>query len=421
MTKKYQWHYDKPDVLNVHSSAKHRVLRAYLKKYIHILSSNPRMPKLDLHIIDGFCGGGRYQDERTRQICDGSPLILLDAVQEAEKEINKTRKNPFHVNARFYFIDKDPDAISCLKQVLKDRGYTDQEKVNYTHGAFLEEVDALLKRITRDGQHVHARALFFLDQCGYSSVPFYALQKILRTLHNAEIILNFAIDYFLTYFNPGEKYKKITTDLGIGNRDFEQLCEHLQKGKAEAKFLLQCNVARLMFEKSMARYMTRFFIHSREDRRDYWLVHLSNHDRAHEVMLSIHWDLKNTFSHYGKPGLNVFPELIGYNPDKDITLMGEQLFDFGDDARLMSKHALLQQLPILVHTQNQPVSFSDIRRMTALNTPASVDIYKEVFIELAHYGELSIQTPNGGRRRKANQIRANDLIIPSSQISFLIP
>jgi three-Cys-motif partner protein len=62
-----------------HSLAKHRVLKAYLERYVSVLSANPRQEQLKLTLVDGFAGGGLYLDSRTKEERPGSPLIMLVA------------------------------------------------------------------------------------------------------------------------------------------------------------------------------------------------------------------------------------------------------------------------------------------------------------------------------------------------------
>ena len=88
-SKKYDW----SDPLNlptleVHSIAKHEVLRAYISRYLEVLNLNPRIPSFKINLIDGFSGGGQYSHELTGDLCAGSPTIILDTVRDAEIAIN---------------------------------------------------------------------------------------------------------------------------------------------------------------------------------------------------------------------------------------------------------------------------------------------------------------------------------------------
>ena len=48
-----------------------------------------------------------------------------------------------------------------------------------------------------------------------------------------------------------------------------------------------------------ATYDTPFFVRPRQSRRALWFLHLSRHPTARDVMIQRHWDLQNTFEHYG--------------------------------------------------------------------------------------------------------------------------
>jgi three-Cys-motif partner protein len=73
-----------PPLIRPHSLAKHRVLRAYLEKYVSVLTANPKQETMRLTLVDGFAGGGKYLDSRTKEERPGSPLIMLEAMKAAE-------------------------------------------------------------------------------------------------------------------------------------------------------------------------------------------------------------------------------------------------------------------------------------------------------------------------------------------------
>jgi len=43
------------------------------------------------------------------------------------------------------------------------------------------------------------RAIFVLDQCGYSAVPFQCIREIFASVKNPEVILTFAADSLIDY------------------------------------------------------------------------------------------------------------------------------------------------------------------------------------------------------------------------------
>ena len=79
--KDYEWDFAEPPPIGPHSLAKHRILREYVEEYVRVLTSNPRIDRLVLNLVDGFAGGGLYVDHAAPTIIHpGSPQILLDAV-----------------------------------------------------------------------------------------------------------------------------------------------------------------------------------------------------------------------------------------------------------------------------------------------------------------------------------------------------
>lgn len=411
-----------PPKIAPHSRAKHDVLKEYIKQYVRVLTANPRMPKLTLHLVDGFSGGGIYLDKLTNEECYGSPLVILDAVRDVEKEINAERSNPFQVAANCYFIDADQNATACLSDTLKKNGYASQlqQNIHCITGMFAQKVDEVIKVIGGTGRQNAARAIFFLDQYGYKDVPFPTLKKILTTLPNAEIILTFAADRLFDFLNDGQQFQDIMGQLGVTQENFKRLCDHLGQDQTTARYYLQSDMARIIQSDSGARFITRFFITSRESNRAYWLIHLSNHDKAHAEMLKIHWAMENTFTNYGRWGLDAFPTLIGYDPDKDANLIGSngQLFAFGDDAKQLSLTALRRDLPKLIRDAGKPITYLQLRESCAVNSPASSELFKAAIMESINDGELALQTINGGTRRCADKITGSDIIQPARQTSF---
>jgi three-Cys-motif partner protein len=45
---------------------KHALLRDYLVEYFLTLVSSPRQDRIQLTVVDGFCGGGRYRNGPAR-------------------------------------------------------------------------------------------------------------------------------------------------------------------------------------------------------------------------------------------------------------------------------------------------------------------------------------------------------------------
>ncbi|MEG8016905.1 three-Cys-motif partner protein TcmP [Sphingomonas sp. LR55] len=107
--------------LGHHSVAKHEVFDRYIAAYIRTLTRNHLKRALNLTIIDGFCGGGRYSLDGTE--VDGSPLRMLAAVERAQAELSAARAMGFEIKADFVFIDDNPNHIEFLRDLLQRRGH----------------------------------------------------------------------------------------------------------------------------------------------------------------------------------------------------------------------------------------------------------------------------------------------------------
>lgn len=97
-------HYDwiwgaPPPLLKRHSEVKHALLRSYLVDYFLTLVPLPQQEKIQLTIVDGFCGGGLYHNESDQEV-PGSPIVILESIREAEALVNmrQERRKPIQID-----------------------------------------------------------------------------------------------------------------------------------------------------------------------------------------------------------------------------------------------------------------------------------------------------------------------------------
>ncbi len=96
--------------LEPHSEKKLQLLRDYLVLYLKILCQrNLGKTTFPISIVDGFAGGALYSGHK-----DGSPLVLLKAIEEAEFEVNRGRQIHIKIQPIFYFIEENKYAFECL-------------------------------------------------------------------------------------------------------------------------------------------------------------------------------------------------------------------------------------------------------------------------------------------------------------------
>lgn len=167
MSDKYkEWEQGGLVVLDEHSRAKHDLLRTYVERYLEILCQRYGIPRFKITLVDGFAGGGLYQDGEL-----GSPLVLLQAVESAEAKINGFRQKEMIIDAHYYFIEKGRKTFSTLCGILQESRYKD--KINKTiflkNGLFEEHVHTIVVNIRKRSPR-GARVIFFLDQTGYSQI-----------------------------------------------------------------------------------------------------------------------------------------------------------------------------------------------------------------------------------------------------------
>ena len=194
----FRWHPDEPPpLIEPHSKAKLDVLRSYLRAYFDRLNVNPNREEFKLDLVDGFAGGGTFREGNST--VSGTPLIMLEEFQEARDRLNRNRTKSLNFDCKFYFVDKEAAHTDHLRKVLKERGYAvNGEEIVVRNSPFEEEVDNILTA-NRRRQPRAGRAIFLLDQTGFSQVELQLVNRIFRELAAAEVILTFAADALINH------------------------------------------------------------------------------------------------------------------------------------------------------------------------------------------------------------------------------
>ncbi len=412
-----------PDLIQPHSIAKHRILQSYLAAYFQTLVSSPNQDVLRLTLVDGFAGGGHYIHSDTRQLVKGSPFILLEATREAGFQINKDRRKPVALEVDYFFIEADRHAHAHLDKVLRESGYGNQidNTIQLRHAKFQDEATGIIEFIKRKNPR-NGRSIFILDQYGYKEVPTQLIQKIFYNLPSAEIILTFGVDSFLNYASDRKLTQSLLDDIGIPGILQGSGIEEIKNSAKDWRLFIQSGLYRKLVERCGAKHYTPFFIRNRKGHGDYWLIHLSQHHRARDVMTEVHWANNNYFIHYGGPGLDMF-QMVGYDPEHDAEHRGqlEFGFEFDDVARKASIAALNEQIPRRVYANDDGLSFGELFATTCNESPASAAIYRESLGFLLEQKAIEVFSPDGGTRRSAQQIRPNDQIVAPMQRLLFLP
>jgi three-Cys-motif partner protein len=386
-----------------------------LRRYIEILTSDPRHDVLNLTLVDGFAGGGEYLSASGIQ--PGSPLILLEQVALAQTRFNEERRKPFALKADFFFVEQNRSNFEYLSRVIGSSPYAAalRDKIYAVNEDFIAELPRILEHIRNRGR-AH-RSIFFLDQYGYGDVPFEAIRRILD-LENPEIILTFSVDYLINYLNENEAFLKAVLPVELSVRQVQEMLGF--KVQKEARWLIQNFLYRHLMKSTGAPFYTCFFIKSPESHRSYWLVHISKHPRARDEMARLHWSMSNHFIHHGRSGLR----MLGFDPDQVI----EQVpldFMFDDDAEARSKEALLSELPSLIFSPSElgtrPVTVGQLFKRVCNETPATTLLISDALVKLRAEREIEILSKEGRPRPRSQQLDWADLILPARQITMFGP
>jgi three-Cys-motif partner protein len=410
----YTWDpHGPPPVIKQHSVAKLEVLREYLVAYFQTLAIAPGQEHLRLTLVDGFSGGGLYRHEDNQAEVIGSPLVILEAVKEAEALLNLDRQKRVKIDAQYFFIDEDESAISSLTKALRERGFggligTEAELLTSKFVSVSPQVrDAASKRTPRAG-----RAIFFLDQYGYKDVPTSEIRAIFTQLPAAEVILTFGVDALINFASDSPETIAILSSIGIPDALRGRTIEDIKNKEADFRLYIQSCLYKSLVEACGARFFTVFFIRTL-GHGDYWLVHLSMHPRARDVMTRVHWDKNNYFIHYGGAGIDMFNGL-GYAAGNDVNVTGQD-FLFDSPAAQRSIDALKAQLPPMIYARAEGYLFEELFSLHCNTTPADSSKFREALASLAAHGEIEIIGPNGEQRRSANSISGKDQLLAPSQ------
>ena len=393
----FEWHPDEaPPEIEAHSKAKLNVLRSNLRAYFDRLNVFPRREEFKLALIDGFAGGGLFRDRG--DIISGSPLVMLEEARAAEKRINDGRLKRLKFDCRFYFVDKKTAHIDHLRMALAERGFKpgeeEQEEIILRNNPFEDELESILTSIKRR-QPRAGRAIFLLDQTGYSQVGLDLISRIFTELPAAEVILTFAVDALVNFLTEKPEIVKSTAPLKLSE---PQILELIQSRNTNLKnAVVQRTLRPQMRRVTGVNYDTPFFICPEKSRRPLWFLHLSQHPTARDVMIQRHWALHNTFQHYGSGGLN----MLGWDALQDSAT--PPLFNFREHDEEQMHIQLLDSLPRELDRLvcQGPISIETVRHVLANETAAPFSGLDKVILRLFSEGEFDILDVHGKKRSQS--------------------
>ena len=414
----YDWVWgNPPPLLKRHSEVKHALLRNYLVDYFLTLVSLPQQDKIQLTIVDGFSGGGLYRSE-TGQEVSGSPLVILEAIREAELRVNlrQERRKPIQIDVELICIDDCPYTLDYLRHVLEERGYgagLAGGSIKLVRGKFADHCSVALQR-AHDRSPRSGRALFVLDQYGYSTVPMGCLSDIFAKLKSAEVILTFYIDSLISYLNE-KNLADFELSIGISSSvraaDLDEI-----KQSPRWRVQLQSSLYQSLTSQCSAQFYTPFFIRPERGHGDFWLLHLSQHWKARDVMANTHWQHHNHFAHYGKAGFHMFSTgYIGKFDDENRLQMG---FDFSEVAAVVSKETMMEQIPVMLFEGAEGMTFEQFFLKLINTTPATRSMVEATLLDLHQSGEIVVLDEAGDASKARVKLKSDNVLRLPSQRTF---
>lgn len=419
--KHYDWS-DGPATIEDHSLTKQEVLSDYIRRYLKQCTLLPEMDVFRMTLVDGFCGGGVYfREDAPGTLVLGSPLQMLDAVESASREINLPRKKPIRFDVQFIFVDVNPTATNHLRDQLIQRGYGSRLDSNIwvLTDKFTNVCDQIVRKVC-DHTRRSPRALFFLDQYGYSKIPMPVIAGIFQRIGHAEVILNLHTSSLMNYIND-EILERACLGLGIADVR-SALGGHsvadLKRTEAGARKLIQCALYRSVVDGCQAKHYTPFFIRGRSGHGEYWLLHLSQKHRARDVMSRVTWERSNSFIHYGGAGLGMLNvEMMGFDQQLDDH-QADNGYLFNDDARSLSTQQLRNDLAPIIYELKGAITFQALYERYCNECPGDAELFKRSVMELVDAKEITVRSVDGGRRESASRIHDSDIIEHTGQVSM---
>lgn len=412
---KYNWQMGAaPPSIDHHSLVKHQIVREYLGRYIKVLMSNYNIDKLVLSIVDGFAGGGEYIAPDGQGYSPGSPQIVLDTVTEQEALLNIGREKPRKVDAKYYFVEQHRSTHAYLNALLTTKYGAARlgKDIISVQGAF----DAQVHKINQDiiQRQGGGRAIFLLDQYAYDKVPVPLIKKIFTEVDKPEVILTFGVDSLISFLADNSQSRKKMEELGLDvHIDWATLESLRGAPPAVWRSAIQRNLAKGLIESSGATHSTIFYITPMGNSSwTYWLVHLSKNYKARDVMMGLHWEMANHFSHYLEPDLFT----LGYRAGSDGAATQQYDMELGEAhhfdaiASDKCKRGLGEKLMPILFGRSDPIEFRQLTESMGSLTPATGDMIKESLDEAIRCNELLVRSPDGKTRTKGSSIKPGDLL-----------
>jgi three-Cys-motif partner protein len=254
-----------------HTHAKHVILDRYLKAWLPIMSSVTGR----IVYIDGFAGPGKYLDEKSQPIIDGSPLIALNAAIK--------HKLPLKAEIIFLFIESHPERCNYLKNLLSGIPLPDNIKYEVKCSKFDETLTSILNNLDEQKKYL-APTFAFIDPFGYSDTPFTVIKRIMEN-PKCEVLITFMYSFIKRAIAKPNQEKHL--DILFGNREWRNMLD-ISTPLKKREFAQQLYKKQLEKEAKI-KYVRFFEMINRFNQTEYLLFFGSNNKKGLKEMKRAMW------------------------------------------------------------------------------------------------------------------------------------
>ena len=281
--------------IQLHTKAKHAILREYLKAWFPILASGNKR----IIYYDGFSGSGSYSGGE-----EGSPMIALNVAQDC---------NLLNTEIVFVFVESNKKRAESLRKSIEQEKWPNNFRYEVYDGESENVLSNILGYLEKEDFRI-APTFAFIDPFGVKGAPFSPVKRLLEN-PKCEVLVTFMT--------------------GTIRRFVTEIPEHINEliGNPSAAEIIQASGDRVskaieLYQESLrdvAKFVRPFEMKSKSA-TIYDLFFATNHPRGHEKMKEAMWKVDESggfrYSDRIDPNLlKLFPD----HPEKDLAeeLSGE--------------------------------------------------------------------------------------------------
>lgn len=281
--------------IQLHTKAKHAILREYLKAWFPILASGNKR----IIYYDGFSGSGSYSGGE-----EGSPMIALNVAQDC---------NLLNTEIVFVFVESNKKRAESLRKSIEQEKWPNNFRYEVYDGESENVLSNILGYLEKEDFRI-APTFAFIDPFGVKGAPFSPVKRLLEN-PKCEVLVTFMTGTIRRFVTEIPEH---INEL-IGNPSAAKIIRASDDRVSKARELYQKSL------KEVAEFVRPFEMQSKSA-TIYTLFFATNHALGHEKMKEAMWKIDESggFRYSDKVDPNQ-QRLLPDHPEKDLAeeLSGE--------------------------------------------------------------------------------------------------